>query len=77
MINKLIEFCANNRFIVLLFVSMAVFAGLYSIKNINLTLFQISPTRRSLFIRAGTEARTSLKTRSPTQSSRTCSACRG
>ena len=31
-----IEFCANNRFIVLLFVSMAVFAGLYSIKNINL-----------------------------------------
>jgi len=35
-INKLIEFCANNRFIVLLFVSMAVFAGLYSIKNINL-----------------------------------------
>ena len=36
MINKLIEFCANNRFIVLLFVSMAVFAGLYSIKNINL-----------------------------------------
>ena len=36
MINKLIEFCANNRFIVLLFVSMAVFAGLYSIRNINL-----------------------------------------
>ena len=36
MINKLIEFCANNKFILLLFVSMAVFAGLYSIKNINL-----------------------------------------
>lgn len=36
MINKLIEFCANNRFIVLLFVAMAVSAGMYSIRNINL-----------------------------------------
>ena len=36
MINRLIEFCANNRFIVLLFVAMAVSAGIYSIRNINL-----------------------------------------
>jgi Cu(I)/Ag(I) efflux system membrane protein CusA/SilA len=36
MINKLIEFCANNRFIVLLFVAMAVSAGMYSIRNIKL-----------------------------------------
>jgi Cu(I)/Ag(I) efflux system membrane protein CusA/SilA len=36
MINKLIEFCANNIFIVLLFTAMAVFAGLYSMKSITL-----------------------------------------
>lgn len=36
MINKIIEFCAHNRFIVFLFVSMAIFAGLYSMKNISL-----------------------------------------
>src|SRR4030067_189802 len=36
MINRIIEFCAHNRFIVFLFVSMAVFAGLYSMKNITL-----------------------------------------
>src|SRR5512139_1874993 len=36
MINKLIEWCAHNRFIVFLFIGMAVLWGLYSIKNIRL-----------------------------------------
>lgn len=36
MINKIIEACAYNRFIVLLFVGMATLAGLWSIKNITL-----------------------------------------
>lgn len=36
MINRIIEFCAHNRFIVFLLVSMAVFAGLYSMRKITL-----------------------------------------
>ena len=36
MINKVIEFCAHNKFIVLLFVGMATLGGLWSIKNITL-----------------------------------------
>src|SRR5512136_844427 len=36
MINKIIEFCAHNRFLVFLFTVMAVFAGLYSLRNITL-----------------------------------------
>ena len=36
MINKLIELCAHNKFIVFLFIGMAVLWGLYSIKNIRL-----------------------------------------
>jgi Cu(I)/Ag(I) efflux system membrane protein CusA/SilA len=36
MINKIIEFCAHNMFIVFLFIGMATFAGLYSMKNITL-----------------------------------------
>jgi len=36
MINKIIEFCAHNRFIVFLFVGMAAFAGLYAMQNITL-----------------------------------------
>jgi copper/silver efflux system protein len=36
MINRLIEFCARNRFIVFLFIGMATLWGLYSIKNITL-----------------------------------------
>ena len=36
MINKIIEFCANNKFIVFIVVGMAVFAGIYSMKNITL-----------------------------------------
>jgi copper/silver efflux system protein len=36
MINKLIEFSANNKFIVLLFVAMATMMGLWSMRNITL-----------------------------------------
>jgi Cu(I)/Ag(I) efflux system membrane protein CusA/SilA len=36
MINKLIELCAHNKFMVFLFIGMAVLWGLYSIKNITL-----------------------------------------
>ena len=36
MINRIIDFCANNRFIVLLFVGAAVAAGIYSMRHITL-----------------------------------------
>jgi Cu(I)/Ag(I) efflux system membrane protein CusA/SilA len=36
MINKLIELCAHNKFMVFLFVGIAVLWGIYSIQNINL-----------------------------------------
>ena len=36
MINRIIEFSANNRFLVFLFVIMAVFAGLYAMRHITL-----------------------------------------
>ena len=36
MINKLIELCAHNKFIVFLFIGMATLWGFYSIKNITL-----------------------------------------
>jgi Cu(I)/Ag(I) efflux system membrane protein CusA/SilA len=36
MINKLIEWCAHNKFMVFLFIAMAVLWGFYSIKNITL-----------------------------------------
>src|SRR6266508_884016 len=36
MMGKLIEFCARNRFIVLLFIGVATLIGLWSIKNITL-----------------------------------------
>jgi Cu(I)/Ag(I) efflux system membrane protein CusA/SilA len=35
-INKVIEWCAHNKFIVFLFIGMAVLGGLYSMKNITL-----------------------------------------
>ena len=46
MMGKLIEFCARNRFIVLLFVGMATLVGLWSMKNIKLdALPDISDTQ--------------------------------
>ena len=36
MINRVIDFCANNRFIVFLFVGAAVAAGIYSMRHITL-----------------------------------------
>src|SRR5512137_2436705 len=36
MINKIIEWCAHNKFIVIIFIGMAVLWGLYSVKNIKL-----------------------------------------
>jgi Cu(I)/Ag(I) efflux system membrane protein CusA/SilA len=36
MISKLIEWCAHNRFLVFLFIGMAVLWGLYSVRNIKL-----------------------------------------
>ena len=36
MINKIIEFCARNKFIVLLIVGMATLGGWYSMRNITL-----------------------------------------
>jgi len=36
MINRIIEICAHNKFVVLLFIGLAVLGGLYSMKNITL-----------------------------------------
>ncbi|MBS1806643.1 MAG: efflux RND transporter permease subunit [Acidobacteria bacterium] len=36
MINKIIEYCAHNKFIVLLFIAMATLLGLWSLRNITL-----------------------------------------
>ncbi len=36
MINRIIDFCANNRFIVFLFVGVALAAGIYSMRHITL-----------------------------------------
>jgi Cu(I)/Ag(I) efflux system membrane protein CusA/SilA len=36
MINRIIEICAYNKFVVLLFIGLAVLGGLYSMKNITL-----------------------------------------
>jgi len=36
MINTIIEYCAHNKFLVFLFIGMAVFAGLYAMNNIRL-----------------------------------------
>ncbi|NTU48332.1 MAG: efflux RND transporter permease subunit, partial [Syntrophobacteraceae bacterium] len=36
MINKIIDFCANNQFVVFLFIGMAIFSGFYAMRNITL-----------------------------------------
>lgn len=36
MINKIIDFCANNRFVVFLFIGMAIFSGFYAMRHITL-----------------------------------------
>src|SRR6266545_4125815 len=52
MMGKLIEFCARNRFIVLLFVGMATLVGLWSMKNIKLdALPDISDTQVIIYSR--------------------------
>jgi Cu(I)/Ag(I) efflux system membrane protein CusA/SilA len=52
MINKLIEACAHNKFMVLLLVGMATLWGLYSIKNITLdALPDLSDTQVIIFSR--------------------------
>ncbi len=49
---KLIEFCARNRFIVLLFIGMATLVGLWSMKNIKLdALPDISDTQVIIYSR--------------------------
>ena len=52
MINKLIELCARNKFMVFLFIGMAVLWGLYSIKNITLDAIpDLSDTQVIIFSR--------------------------
>ena len=52
MINTLIEWCARNKFMVLLFIGMAVLWGLYSIKNITLDAIpDLSDTQVIIFSR--------------------------
>ncbi len=52
MINRLIEFCAHNRFVVFMFVLMAVFGGVHSIRNITLDAIpDLSDTQVIIFSR--------------------------
>ena len=52
MINKLIELCAHNKFIVFLLIGMATLWGLYSIKNITLDAIpDLSDTQVIIFSR--------------------------
>lgn len=52
MINKVIEACAHNKFIVFIFIGMAVLAGLYSMKNITLDAIpDLSDTQVIIFSR--------------------------
>jgi Cu(I)/Ag(I) efflux system membrane protein CusA/SilA len=52
MINKLIELCAHNKFIVFLFIGMATLWGIYSIKNITLDAIpDLSDTQVIIFSR--------------------------
>ena len=52
MINKLIEWCAHNKFIVILLIGMATLWGLYSIKNITLDAIpDLSDTQVIIFSR--------------------------
>src|SRR5574342_573745 len=52
MINKIIEYCAHNKFIVFLFIGMAVFAGIYSMNNITLDAIpDLSDTQVIIFSR--------------------------
>jgi len=52
MINKLIELCARNKFIVFLLIGMAIAAGLWSIKNVTLDAIpDLSDTQVIIFSR--------------------------
>jgi Cu(I)/Ag(I) efflux system membrane protein CusA/SilA len=52
MINKLIEWCAHNKFLVFIFIGMATLWGLYSIKNITLDAIpDLSDTQVIIFSR--------------------------
>ncbi|MGH7494668.1 MAG: efflux RND transporter permease subunit [bacterium] len=52
MINKIIEYCAHNKFIVFLFVGMAIFAGIHSMNNVTLdALPDLSDTQVIIFSR--------------------------
>src|SRR4030042_368358 len=52
MINKIIEYCANNQFIVFLFIGMAVILGIYSMYNITLDAIQdLSDTQVIIYSR--------------------------
>jgi Cu(I)/Ag(I) efflux system membrane protein CusA/SilA len=52
MINKIIDFCANNKFLVFLFVAMAVLGGGYAMQNITLDAIpDLSDTQVIIFSR--------------------------
>ena len=71
MIKKIIEFSANNRVLVILLVAVAVVAAVYTLKADHAWMpYLTCQTPRSSCTPAGTEALTSLKTRSPIPLSR-------
>ena len=52
MINRIIDFCANNKFLVFLFVAMAVLGGIYAMQNITLDAIpDLSDTQVIIFSR--------------------------
>ena len=76
MIEKIIEFSAQNRVLVLLGVAALCVLAVHTLSRSGSTRCPTSRTPRSSSTRAGTAPPTSSRTRSPTRSSRRCSARR-
>ncbi len=52
MINRIIEYCANNKFIIFIIVGVGIFAGLWCMKNIPLdALPDLSDTQVIIYSR--------------------------
>ena len=76
MINRVIDICANNRFLVLLFVGAAVLVGWHSLKNTKLDAIPDLSDTQVIVYSKWDRSPTLWKIRSPIPSRRRCSACR-
>jgi len=76
MIQKIIEFSATNRILVIMGAVVLAVIAVYTLQEIRLDALPDLPIPRSSSIPNGTGLRTLLKTRSPIPSSRPCLARR-